>query len=602
MGGEANSMAITRVQDLIHPEPTTFFRKYVWSYDHKVIGKQYLWTSLIFLILGGTLAMLLRWQIAYPNQPVPILGSLLKSAFFFDANGAITPNGYLQLGTMHGLVMVFFVIIPMIVGAFGNFLIPLHIGARDVAFPLLNAVSYWLYLPSGLLMFAAFFVDKGAAAAGWTSYPPLSDVAGASPSGLGMNLVLLALFFGGFSSIVGGLNFLVTIVKMRAPGMTWSRLPLVTWAQFITAVFQTLATPMLAAAGAMLLFDRLTGSSFFLPEGLMISGSPASNTGGGFPVLFQHIFWFYAHPAVYILILPTMGMASDVLATFSRKPIFGYKAMVVSMASIMGLGFIVWGHHMFLSGMNPRLGMAFMVSTVFIALPSGVKCFNWLGTLWGGAIRLKGPMLYAVSFVSMFIIGGLSGIFMASTPVDVYIHDTYYIIAHFHYVVFGATIFAVYAGLTFWFPKVFGRMMNDKLSKIHWFLSFLFFNLAFFPMHFIGEAGHMRRLASSTGYEFLNVYAPMNEFITLMAFALGVSQIIFMWNFIHSMFWGEKAPDNPWEGNTLEWTIKNPVPMHNFDVIPTVYRGPYEYNSPEAGEKGWIAQNEPPRPGAAGHH
>ncbi len=584
---------ISTVADLIHPEPTSFVRKYIWSYDHKTVGKQYMWTSLMFLILGGTLAMLLRWQIAYPNMPVPIIGHALKGMFFFGQDGAITSNGYLQLGTMHGLVMVFFVIIPLIVGAFGNFLIPLHIGARDVAFPFLNAMSYWLYLPAGVIMFSAFFVDKGAAAAGWTGYPPLSAAPGASEPVLGMNLVLLAIFLAGFSSILGGINFLVTIVKMRAPGMTWSRLPLVTWAQLITAVFQTLATPMIAAAGSMLLFDRIAGTSFFLPHGAAVGTEQIPNTGGGYPLLWQHIFWFYAHPAVYILILPSMGFASDIIATFARKPIFGYRAMIISMASIMGLGFIVWGHHMFLSGLNPTLGMAFMISTVFIALPSGVKVFNWLGTLWGGNIRLTGPMLYSLAFVSMFIVGGLSGLFMASTPTDIYIHDTYYIIAHFHYVVFGATLFSVFAGTTYWFPKMFGRMMNDTLSKIHWALTFVFFNLAFFPMHFLGEAGHMRRLATSTGYEFLNPMAPWNEFITLAAFALGISQLIFMYNFLYSMFFGPKAVDNPWEGNTLEWTVPTPVPHYNFKELPTVYRGPYEYSDPALAPSDWLSQNKP---------
>jgi cytochrome c oxidase subunit 1 len=577
----------------LHPAPEGFFRNYIWSYDHKVVAKQYLWTSLIFMILGGGLAMLLRWQIAYPFKPVPIVGGLLKGTYFFAADGSVSPEGYLQLGTMHGLVMVFFVIIPLIVAAFGNFLIPLHIGARDVAFPFLNALSYWLYLPAGLLMFSAFFVDKGAAAAGWTGYPPLSDLPGASSSGIGMNLVLLALFLSGFSSILGGLNFIVTIVKMRAPGMTFSRLPLTTWGQLITAVFQVIATPMLAAGGSMLLYDRLFHSSMFVPAGSVVGSSPAPNTGGGYPLLWQHIFWFYAHPAVYILILPSMGFASDMLSTFSRKPIFGYKAMVLSMGSIMGLGFMVWGHHMFMSGMNPIMGMAFTISTIFIALPSGVKVFNWLGTLWGSAMRLEAPMLHALTFVSMFIIGGLSGVFMASTPVDIYIHDTYYIIAHFHYVVFGATLFAVFGGLTYWYPKMFGRMMNDKVARLHWLLTFIFFNAAFFPMHFLGEAGHMRRLATSTEYQFLNSMAPWNEFISKMAFGLGMSQLLFMWNFVTSMWWGKKAEQNPWEANTLEWTAPTPVPHYNFAKIPTVHRGPYEYSSEEAGDKDWISQAAP---------
>ncbi|HTB23353.1 MAG TPA: cbb3-type cytochrome c oxidase subunit I [bacterium] len=589
---------VNAVVDLIHPEPTSFFRKYVWSYDHKVVAKQYLWTSLLFMTLGGSLAMLLRWQIAYPNQPVPFWGMLLKGHFVFDASGAISPDGYLQLTTMHGLIMVFFVIIPLIVSAFGNFLIPLHIGARDVAFPVLNALSYWLYLPAGLLMIASFFMVKGAGEAGWTGYPPLSDVAGAVAPVWGMNLVLIALFLAGFSSILGGINFLTTVIRMRAPGMTWSRLPLTTWAQFITAIFQVLATPMLAAAGAMLFFDRVFHTSFFLPHGLVIGQSEPVNTGGGYPLLWQHIFWFYAHPAVYILILPSMGFASDILAAFSRKPVFGYRAMVISLVAIMGLGFVVWGHHMFVSGLNPIMGMAFMVSTVFIALPSGVKVFNWMGTLWGGAIRLEPPMLYAISFVSMFIIGGLSGIFMAASPVDIYIHDTYFIIAHFHYVVFGATLFAVFAATTYWFPKMFGRMMNRKLCYLHWGLTFLFFNMAFFPMHFLGEAGHMRRLMTSTGYEFLNPMAPWNEFITLSAFALGLSQIVFTYNFIYSVFFGDPAPANPWESATLEWTVPATVPHYNFKVIPTVYRGPHEYSSPEAAPADWIAQNAPPK-GAA---
>ncbi len=580
-----------------HPQPTSFFRRYVWSYDHKVVGKQYLITSLCFMLLGGGLAMLLRWQIAYTFVPVPFIGHWLKGMFFFGNNGAITPEGYLELGAMHGLVMIFFVVIPLIVGGFGNFLIPLHIGAEDVSFPMLNALSYWLYAAASVPMLLSFFVDKGAAAAGWTNYPPLSDIAGASPSSLGLTLVLVAIYLAGFSSILGGVNFLVTIAKLRAPGMTWGRLPLLTWAQFITAVFQCLATPMLAAGASMLIFDRVFHTSFFLPSGLMVGGAAAANSGGGYPLLWQHIFWFYAHPAVYILILPTMGIASEILTTFSRKPVFGYKAMVISLASIMGLGFIVWGHHMFVSGMNPMLGMAFMVSTIFIALPSGVKVFNWLGTLWGGNIRFDSPMLFALGFISMFIIGGLSGIFMAYTPADIYLHDTYYIIAHFHYIVFGATIFAVFGGISFWFPKFFGRMMNEPLAKLHWLLTLVFFNLTFFPMHFLGEAGHMRRLATSTDYEFLNSLAGLNVFITWSAYYLGLSQLIFVFNFFHSMFYGKKATENPWQGNTLEWTLPSPVPYYNFDVPPVVYRGPYEYSSEEAGDKDWISQSTPPVPG-----
>lgn len=579
----------------VHQEPTDFFHKYVWSFDHKMISKQYLFTAFFFLIVGGLLAMMIRWQLAYPGQPVPVLGSLLHGHLFFDDAGSITPEGYLQLTTMHGSIMIFFVMIPMLVAVFGNFLIPLHVGARDVAFPLLNALSYWLYLPAGIIAFASFFVTGGAAEAGWTAYPPLSDVATATPgSGMGQTLWLLSVFLVGFSSILGGVNFLTTIVKMRAPGLGWDRLPLVTWAQLVTALFQALATPVLGSAMALMFMDKVFHTSFFLPTGLMNSDDQlVGGGGGGHPLLWQHVFWFYSHPAVYILILPGMGIASELISTFSRKPIFAYGPMVASMASIMGLGFIVWGHHMFVSGMSPAMGMGFMVTTMLIALPSGVKVFNWLGTLYRSNIHLTVPMLHGLSFLSMFIIGGLSGIFMAATPVDIYIHDTYYIIAHFHYVVFGGSVFAVFGGLYYWFPKMWGRMMNDKLGYLHWFLTFVAFNGTFFPMHLLGEGGHMRRLATATEYQYLQPMQDLNVFISISAFVLGASQLIFLFNYFYSMVKGPKASANPWNAITLEWTAPSPTPYHNFDKIPTVYRGPYEYSSPEAAKKGtdWIAQD-----------
>ncbi len=582
----------------IHAPPTTFFYKYVWSTDHKVIAKQYLFTAFFFLALGGLLAMVIRWQLAYPFEPLPLIGSLLKNTFVFDSAGSVRPEGFNQLVTMHGTIMIFFVIIPILVGAFGNFLIPLHVGARDVAFPILNALSNWLFLPAGVILFASFFVHEGPAAAGWTAYPPLSDLGPAATpgSGTGQVLWLVAIFLLGFSSILGGLNFLTTIIKMRAPGLTWSRLPLVTWAQFVTAIFQTLATPVLASATVMLLSDKLLGTSLFLPAGIHLTGDePVAATGGGHPLLWQHIFWFYSHPAVYILILPGMGIASDLIATFARKPIFGYTAMVTSLVGIMGLGFIVWGHHMFMSGMSPAVGMAFMTSTMLIALPSGVKVFNWLGTLWNSSIRFTVPMLHALSFVALFIIGGLSGIYMAATPVDIFIHDTYYIVAHFHYVVFGGTLFAVFGGLTFWFPKMFGREMNRKWGFVHWLLTFVGFNAAFFPMHFLGEAGHMRRISTPTEYDFLGHLQPMNEWISWSAFLLGAAQLIFLVNFFGSMGKGRKSEANPWKSNTLEWSTASPVPFHNFDRIPTVYRGPSEYSSSAADGRGdWAPQDAPP--------
>jgi len=596
---------MTDTGEHLHAPPTTFFRKYVWSTDHKVIAKQYLFTALFFLALGGLLAMVMRWQLAYPNQTVPVIGSLLKGSAFFTDQGQVRPEGYNQLVTMHGTIMIFFVIIPILVGAFGNFLIPLHIGARDVAFPILNALSYWLFLPAGLLIFASFFVKDGPAAAGWTSYPPLSAIAEAAPgSGTGQVLWLFSLVLLGFSSILGGLNFLTTIIKMRAPGLTWDRLPLITWAQFVTAIFQTLATPVLASALVMMIADKLLGTSIFLPANLRLGTGDVvvEAAGGGAVLLWQHVFWFYSHPAVYILILPGMGIASDLIATFARKPIFGYKAMVASLASIMGLGFIVWGHHMFVSGMNPYIGMAFMTSTMLIALPSGVKVFNWLGTLWGSSIRFTVPMLHGLSFVALFIIGGLSGLFMAATPVDIFIHDTYYIVAHFHYVVFGGTLFAVFGGLYYWFPKMFGRMMSPALGKLHWLLTFVGFNAAFFTMHILGEGGHMRRISTPTEYEFLASLQPLNVFITWSAFLLGAAQILFFWNFFWSIWRGKKAEPNPWKANTLEWTTPSPVPFHNYDRIPTVYRGPYEYSSAEADGRGdWAPQDDPARGAGNGH-
>ncbi len=580
----------------IHQEPKDFFHRYVWSYDHKLIAKQYLFTVFFFLLVGGLLAMMIRWQLAYPGQPVPVLGNLLHGHFFFGDDGSITPEGYLQLTTMHGSIMVFFVMIPLLVGVFGNLLIPLHVGARDVAFPLLNALSYWLYALAGAIAFASFFLSKGASESGWTAYPPLSDVSTATPgSGLGQIFWLVAVFVVGFSSIVGGLNFLTTIVKMRAPGMSWDRVPLVTWSQLITSVFQVLATPVLGSAMALMFMDKVFGTTFFLPTGLHDSDDQlVGGGGGGHAILWQHIFWFYSHPAVYILILPGMGIASELIATFSRKPIFGYTPMIISMSSIMGFGFIVWGHHMFVSGMSPAMGAGFMATTVLIALPSAVKVFNWLGTIWRGNIHFTVPMVHALTFVSMFIIGGLSGIFMSATPVDIYIHDTYYIIAHFHYVVFGGSLFAVFGGIFFWFPKMFGRMMNNTLGYLHWFLTFVAFNCTFFPMHLLGEGGHMRRLATATEYQYLQPMQDINVFISISAFVLGASQLIFIFNVFYSAVKGPKAPANPWNAMTLEWSIPSPVPYHNFDKIPTVYRGPYEYSNAEADKKGtdWIAQDE----------
>ena len=490
------------------------------------------------------------------------------------------PAFYNSLFTMHATLMIFFVVMPFMIGCFGNFLIPLMIGAGDMAFPVLNMLSFWTAVPANILILYSFFVPGGAAAGGWTMYATLSAKASYTGVDWGVNLWIISLLILGISSLMGSINYITTIINMRAPG-----LPLVIWALFVTAVLLLLALPVLTAALAMLLFDRTMGTSFFLPE------------GGGEPLLWQHMFWFFGHPEVYILVLPAMGVASDILSTFSRKPIFGYRAMAFSMISIAFLSWVVWGHHMFISGMNPVLGTAFMLSTMVIAVPSAIKTFNWLGTLWGGNIRFTSPMLFALGFVSNFVIGGLSGIYMASTPVDIFIHDTYFIVAHFHYVVAGI-IFGMFAALYYWFPKLFGRMMNETLGKIHFALTYIFFNGTFFPMHFLGVAGHMRRIYNPMQYEFLQHMQPWNVFITISAYCLFTSQFVFVFNFFWSLVAGKKAERNPWQANTLEWTTLSPPPHGNFEVIPTVYRGPYEYSSPLVKED-WLPQDRRLGPEAA---
>jgi cytochrome c oxidase subunit 1 len=557
-----------------HHEELGFLRTYVFSTDHKMIGRQFLFLGLFMLLIGGTLAMMVRWELAWPETAVPGFSAIPEPYMY---NGIIPPQTYNALFTMHATIMIFFVVMPIMVGAFGNFLIPLMIGTRDMAFPKLNMLSFWVGAVAGVVMLASFLVPGGPAAAGWTSYAPLSARPSYTGVDLGQDFWIISLIILGASSLMGSINYITTIVNMRAPGMHYFRMPLTIWSLFITAILLLLALPVLTAALAMLLFDRTAGTNFFLPE------------GGGEPLLWQHMFWFFGHPEVYVLVLPAMGVTSELLATFSRKPIFGYHAMAFSMIAIAFLSWIVWGHHMFVSGMNPLLGTAFMMTTMVIAVPSAIKVFNWLGTLWGGNIRFTSPMLFALGFVSNFLIGGLSGIFMASTPVDIFIHDTYYIVAHFHYVVAGI-IFALFAAVYYWFPKMFGRMMNEPLGKIHFVLTYIFFNGAFFPMHFLGVGGHMRRIYNPTQYEFLLPLQHWNVFITISALILGASQIFFLINFFWSLFAGKKADRNPWQANTLEWVAASPPPHGNFEAQPVVYRGPYEYSSPEVKED-FLPQN-----------
>ncbi|MEX0690803.1 MAG: cbb3-type cytochrome c oxidase subunit I [Gemmatimonadales bacterium] len=561
----------------------SFVRKYIFSTDHKIIGIQFLFMSLFFLLVGGLMAMMIRWQLGYPGQPLPGGGGLPET---MAPGGVILPEFYNSLVTMHGTFMVFFAIMPLLVGVYANYLIPLKIGAPDMAFPRINMASFWIAFVAGLIMLAGFFVAGGHAAAGWTSYAPLSARPDLSGVHMGQVLWLVSLIVLGLSSILGALNYITTIINMRAPGMHWFRMPLSIWSLFITAILVLLAMPILSGALIMLLFDQTLGTSFFSPP------------EGGQPLLWQHLFWFFGHPEVYILILPAMGMVSDIIANGSRKPIFGYHSMVYAIAAIAFLGWLVWGHHMFQSGMNPMLGTTFMISTMVIAVPSAIKTFNWLGTLWRGNIRLHTPMLNALAFVSMFVIGGLSGIFMASTPVDIFIHDTYFIVAHIHYVLFGGSLFAIFAAIYFWYPKMFGRMMSERLGKVHFALTFVFYNLTFFPMHFLGMGGHMRRIYDPSEYEFMQGMQGTNTLISIAAFLLLASQAPFMWNFFWSLWKGAKAPDNPWEDNGLEWTVPSPPPHGNFAKTPTVYHGPYEFASPLVTED-YLPQSRPV-PGAGG--
>jgi cytochrome c oxidase subunit I len=561
-----------------HPDDRSFVRKYIFSTDHKIIGIQFLFMSLLFLLIGGLLAMLLRWQLGWPGEPMPGGAALGETRM---PGGIMLPEFYNSVMTMHGTIMIFFAVMPLLVGVYANYLIPLQIGAPDMAFPRLNMASFWIAVPAGILMVAGFFVEGGHAAAGWTAYAPLSSVAEYTGVYNGQVFWTLSLIILGFSSLAGAVNYITTIINMRAPGMTWFRLPLATWALFITSILILLAIPVLTGALILLLFDKVLGTGFFLAE------------VGGQPLLWQHLFWFFGHPEVYILILPAFGFVSEIIANGARKPIFGYHAMVLAIAAIAFLGWIVWGHHMFMSGMNPMLGAGFMATTMVIAVPTAIKVFNWLATLWQGNIHFHSPMLYALAFVSMFVIGGFSGIFLASTPVDMHLHDTYFVVAHIHYVLFGGSLFAIFGAITFWFPKMFGRMMSEGLNKVHFALTFVFFNLVFFPMHELGNAGMMRRIYDYTQYLYLEHLVDINRFISISAFALFAVQLIFAVNFIWSLFRGEKATNNPWKANTLEWSVPSPPPHGNFTGMPTVHRGPYEYSSPEI-EEDYYPQDMPP--------
>ena len=533
-----------------------FWRTYIFTTDHKTIAKQYLSLGLFMAFVGGYLAYVMRWQLAFPDTSIP-------------GFGFVGPETYNAIVTNHGTIMVFFVAMPILLGSFGNFLIPLMIGARDMAFPRLNMLSFWILAVSALIILTSFFIPGGAASAGWTGYAPLSARAEYTGVNWGINLWLLAHALEFASFLMGGVNFLTTAITMRAPGMTFFRLPLVIWQLLTASVIFLLSVGPLIAAAVMLLMDRLLETSFFVPE------------GGGDPMLWEHLFWFFGHPEVYVLLLPGLGAVLEVLAVFSRKPIFGYRWIIYSTITTGVLSMIVWAHHMFVSGMDPRLVMPFSISTILISVPIALIIFSMILTLWKGSIRLTTPMLWALGFIAMFILGGLTGIVLGSAPVNIQVHGTHFVVAHFHYVLLSVVIFGGFTGLYFWFPKMFGRMMNEPLGKLHFLLTLLFFNLTFFPMHAVGLAGMPRRIANPLQYEFLTAVQPLNIQITLTAIGLIVAQLPFLINFAWSIVAGKKAEPNPWEAATLEWTASSPPPHDNWgETIPTVYRGPYEYSPP----------------------
>jgi cytochrome c oxidase subunit 1 len=560
-----------------HHAELGFWRKYVFSQDHKVIGLQYGFTALTFLLFGFSLMMMMRWSIAYPNQPIPLIGKLLKAS-----GGIIVPELYNQLGAMHGTIMVFLGIVPLAVGAFGNYVVPLQIGAPDMAFPKLNMASYWAYFTGGVIMLVSFFVPGGAAQSGWTSYPPLADIA---PTGQTLWLFgMLALII---SSVLGSMNFITTIVQLRAPGLTWMRLPFFVWAQLVTAFLLLLAFPALQAAAILQMMDRLAGTSFFLPSGLVVSGQQLAVSGGGSPLLWQHLFWFLAHPEVYVLILPAFGIVAEVIANNTRKPLWGYRSMVYAVTFLGFMSFIVWAHHMFMTGMGTVMSTFFQTTTMIISIPSVVVLTALIISLWGASIRFTVPMLFALAFLPMFAIGGLTGLPLGLAPSDIHLHDTYYVIGHFHYVVAPGTIFALFAGIYYWFPKITGRKMSSLLGHIHFWPSFLFINGVFMPMFIVGLAGVQRRLYDGgASYSHAQGVLHWNVFMSISAWCLALAQIPFIINLFWSIKKGKKVNGNPWEATTLEWAAapSPPIAHGNFAEIPTVVRGPYDYSLPGAAQ------------------
>jgi cytochrome c oxidase subunit 1 len=595
-----------------HEAPTSFIRKYIFSLDHKVIGIQYIILALAAVVVGVTMSVLMRLNLSWPGTSWSILGTLFPTG---APGGIMNPEFYLSLVTMHGTIMVFFVLTTAPQGGFGNYFLPIQIGAEDMAFPLLNMLSFWVTLVGFIVILAAIFVEGNASIAaalgphlggasggatvgpigGWTGYAPLSAVgAVAGPGqGAGMNLWIISIAIFCVGSLLGALNFITTLLNMRTRGMTLMRMPLTCWAWFTTAVLALLSFPVLLGGGILLLLDRTVGTSFFVPGGLVFGSSVLNTHTGGSPILWQHLFWFFGHPEVYIAILPGMGATSHILSTFARKPVFGYRAMVFAIFAIGLLGFFVWGHHMFISGMSPYSAMTFSILTLSIGVPSAVKTFNWLGTLWGARIRFTTPMLFALGFVSLFVAGGITGLVLGQTSLDLPMHDTYFVPAHFHLVMGVASIFGMFAAIYFWFPKMFGRMMSERLGRFHFWLTFVGVYCIFVPMHTMGMVGMPRRYSQFTEYRFLDSIHPLVIFVSIAAIVTALVQLVFYFNLIWSVFKGKKAGDNPWEATTLEWNTSSPPPHDNFaGVLPVVYRGPYEFAVPGA-PNDYLMQTEP---------
>lgn len=556
----------------------TFITKYIFSQDHKMIAKQFLITGIIMAVIAMILSILFRLQLAWPDKSFPLLETILGDKW--AEGGRIKPDFYLALVTIHGTMMVFFVLTAGLSGTFSNLLIPLQLGARDMASPFLNMLSYWLFFCACVIMMGSFFVESGPASAGWTVYPPLSALPKAiSGSGTGMTLWLASMVCFIISSLMGALNYISTVLNMRTTGMDMWKMPLTVWAFFLTAIVGVLSFPVLVAAVVLLIFDRSFGTSFYLSD-IVVAGQVLPNQGGS-PILWQHLFWFLGHPEVYIVIMPALGITSEVIATNSRKPIFGYHAMVYSLIGITVLSFIVWGHHMFVTGMNPFLGGVFMITTLIIAVPSAVKTFNYLATIWRGNLRFTPAMLFAVGLVSYFISGGLTGIFLGNAALDINLHDTYFVVAHFHLVMGAAAIFGMLSGVYHWYPKMFGRMMDERLGYVHFWLTFIGGYLVFFPMHFMGIDGVPRRYYAFTEFAFMQEWLTVNVFITWAAIIAALAQVAFLWNFFYSIFYGKKATQNPWDSNTLEWTAPVKHLHGNWPgEIPSVYRWPYDYSKP----------------------